>query len=581
MGGLFFLALYYFGTRDRATFFFSIFCILYSYRLVGTSYYSLHTVFPDLNWFVTIRIEYISLFGGVYLFFKYVKNLYPNDVHKAVLYAVSTTCLSLCIITLVTPVYFFTKLLTPFLLLLFLYILYVIAVLVKAYRNKRPAAGFALISVAVLMVMQLMVELDYFGIINSSRWALFGGHIIFFFLQSLILSFRFSFRLKLAKKQAERGLKAKSDFLSTMSHEIRTPLNSVIGMSNLMLQNSPRPDQKEQLDVLQFSANSLLCIVNDILDYNKIEAGKISFEQVEMDIKGIIIKILSGLRMQAKEKGIYLQYEGDEALDCQVMGDPTRFAQVVQNLVGNAVKFTTQGGVTVTVGVISKGQSTVTVKVSVIDTGIGIAKQNQQLIFERFTQEDSTTSRKYGGTGLGLAICKKILLLQNSDLLIKSEPGKGATFYFTQVFKKGKALAIANESAPVAEPAKQKPLLGTLILLVEDNNVNIMVARNFLEGWGAGIEVAHNGQEAIDMLDVARHQLVLMDLHMPVMDGYTAIRKIREQGIGIPIIALTASLPSEVDAEMKGLAINGYVLKPFVPEDLLKKVMSHTVSAET
>jgi len=577
MGGLFFLGLYFFGTRDKATFYFSLFCILYSYRLVGSGDYSLHAAFPDLSWQITIRMEYLSLYGGMLLFFRYIRHLYPLDIYKPFVQAVSVICGLQCIITLASPALVFTKLLIPFLFFAFVCIAYMAFVFIKAYMHKRMAAGYALSSVIVLLVIQLLVELQYFGIMMPSRVLLFAGYVIFFFLQSLILSFRFAYTFREAKRQAEEGLQAKSEFLSTMSHEIRTPLNSVIGMSNLMLRNKPRPDQKEQLNVLQFSAKNLLSIVNDILDYNKIEAGKISFEEIEMNLPEILGNIVAGAKNAADEKGIEVQLKLDEGLDHYVLGDPTRLSQVMHNLVGNAVKFTHDGSVTVELSVLEKKNDYTTLLLSVRDTGIGIPKEKQQLIFEQFTQADSSTSRSFGGTGLGLAITQKILALQGSKLQVNSAAGKGATFYFTQRFK------LSDKKITVCQTADELPgralqlLTGAHILLVEDNQINILVAKTFLESWGAVIDVAENGLEAVNMLDTARHKVILMDLHMPVMDGYTAIRTIREKGIAIPIIALTASLPNEVEEEIKGLDIDGFVLKPFVPDELFKKVQQYAM----
>jgi signal transduction histidine kinase len=482
-------------------------------------------------------------------------------------------CAILCITTMLTPSLFFTSLLHGFLLMLLVCIVYLIAVFVKAYRRKRLAAGYGLMSVGILAGIQVMVELEYFGMTVSSKTLIFTGHVLFFFLQSLILSSRFSYSLKKARNEAEMGLKTKSEFLSTMSHEIRTPLNSVIGMSNLMLLNSPRPDQMEQLKVLQFSARNLLSIVNDILDYNKIEAGKISFERIDMNLREIASLVVAGASQAAADKGIGIRFEADASLSRYVLGDPTRLSQVLHNLVNNAVKFTGEGEVTLELTVLDQRKESISVLFTVQDTGIGIPPEKQQLIFERFTQADSSTSRSFGGTGLGLAISQGILHLQGSKLMLNSEPGKGSTFFFTLSFPLGAAIAPEiTDAAPISATLADKPLTGTRILLVEDNRINVMVARNFLEGWGASIDVAENGQEALDRLDTEHYQLVLMDLHMPVMDGYTAIRKIRGQGMTVPVIALTASLPNEVEQECSGMEIDGFVLKPFLPDELFCKV---------
>lgn len=573
MGGLFFFGLYLFGKNDKAMLFFSLFSMLYSYRIVGSSFYALHSVFPNLDWQITTRLEYFTLFCSIYLFVQYVRQLYPLDVHKPIVKTLSVFCLIVSVTPIVTPSLVFTHIINPFLVLMFFCIGYVLFVFIKAWLNKRPASEYALISIGVMMLVQLIINLEYFGYLIPAKEIIFVGYIIFFFLQSLILSFRFAYSLKQAKNEAEQGLKAKSEFLSTMSHEIRTPLNSVIGMTHLMLKNNPRDDQKMQLDVLLFSAGNLLSIVNNILDYSKIEAGKISFELIEMDIENILNNIVSGSKNAAEEKGINLQLKMPFKGIPKVKGDPTRFAQVISNLVGNAIKFTNEGEVVIALEVKEQTSDNITLTFKITDTGIGISKEKQQLIFEQFTQADSSTSRSFGGTGLGLAISKKILDLQGARLQLESDTGKGATFYFTQSF-----LIQNMPEVPIVPRDKKFPenfnstLNGLHILLVEDNPMNVFVAKSFLEKWGAIIDVAKNGQEALDMLDINLHKLILMDMHMPVMDGYTATRKIREIGISIPIIALTASLPNEVAGEVSGLGIDGMVLKPFVPDELYKVV---------
>ncbi|MDP4258938.1 MAG: ATP-binding protein [Bacteroidota bacterium] len=577
MGGLFFLGLFVFGRHDKTTLYFSLFCILYSYRMVGTDGYVLHTLFSNIPWYLTVRMEYITLSLGAFLFCSYTRHLFPNDTHPIVMKATTWFCLLYSAIILLTPTIIFTGLLHIFLVVMFLCIGYALYVNLRAARNHRSGSFYALLSTVVMLLILLLSNLHYFGLVPPLKLLIFFGYLSFFFLQSLALSHRFADTFKRATLQAQQGLKAKSEFLSTMSHEIRTPLNAVIGMTHLLLANKPRTDQKEDLDVLLFSASNLLSIVNNILDYNKIEEGKISFEQIPMDLAAISRNIVAGLKTAASEKGIALLMEIDGRLDNKLIGDPTRTSQVITNLVHNAIKFTREGSVRlyIRVNYLQSGPAAVTVRVE--DTGIGIAREKQQMIFDRFTQADSSTSRSYGGTGLGLAITRRILELQGVTLHLESEPGKGSIFYFTQDFPLSSEMAGEKTEGP--DPAAQRHLLkGICLLLVEDNPLNVLVAQTILENSGATVDVASNGQEALDMLDTRRHQLVLMDLHMPVMDGYEATVLLRRRGVTLPIVALTASTPKEVESEAFAAGLTDVVVKPFNPDDLYRVILQYIPS---
>ncbi len=380
-----------------------------------------------------------------------------------------------------------------------------------------------------------------------------------------------------AKEQAEQASLAKAQFLSTMSHEIRTPMNAVIGITNLLLKSNPQPDQKKNLSLLKFSGENLLHLINDILDFSKIEAGRVAFEEVDFNLKTLLSGIKQSLGTKATEdKNLKLRMRLDDELPEMLIGDPTRLSQVLNNLVGNAIKFTEKGSVTLTVDLLQTTAEKVTLEFAVSDTGIGIPKDKLDDIFDSFSQASSDTTRKYGGTGLGLAITKKLLELQGSSIKVESEAGKGSTFFFELDFKLSK-LQPEEENNFQVNTAATPNLQGQLILLVEDNPVNIVVASQFLEDWGARVVVAENGSEALDRIEENSFALILMDLQMPLMDGYEAATEIRKKYSEeeLPIIALTADAMQGVHEQISAVGMSDYISKPFIPDELYKKINRH------
>ena len=382
--------------------------------------------------------------------------------------------------------------------------------------------------------------------------------------------------LILARQKAEEAAQSKQLFMSTMSHEIRTPLNEVIGITNLLLQGNPREDQMDYIKTLKFSGNHLLTLVNDVLDYNKMESGKIVFEQTQFDLSEFLEEIMRSYSFRSKAKNLKFDIKKESDLPKAVIGDSIRLNQILSNLLSNALKFTTNGSITVMVKELNRVGNKCSMEFTVSDTGIGISKDKHNLIFDSFTQASPDTTRHFGGTGLGLSICKKLIELQGGTISLESEPGIGSIFRFIiplGVIDKG-------GQKPVAEvPETYTGLEGKKILIAEDNKINFFVANKFLVSWGVTVSHAADGLLALEMLEKDNFDLVLMDLHMPVMDGIEASRIIRKSEDprikNIPIVALTAAIMSESHDKIEDLNINDYVLKPFKPHDLFERIMKH------
>ena len=378
-----------------------------------------------------------------------------------------------------------------------------------------------------------------------------------------------------AKKEAEEASRIKSDFLSTMSHEIRTPMNAIIGFTDLLLTSNFSGQDQEYLNTIKYSADNLMVILNDILDFSKIEAGKLQLEHFEFDLKEKLGYLQKTFEVAAKRKNIELSFALDKNVPTNLIGDPHRLNQILVNLLGNALKFTTEGFVRLAVEVVRDQQDFVDLKIEVSDSGIGIPDDKLSVIFDSFSQAHQNNATKYfGGTGLGLTITRKITDLMNGSISASSDLGKGSTFCVGLTFQKDpKPVAKSN-----AKSGSGFSLSGYRILVAEDILANQILLKHLLQRWGAEFTICNNGQEALEALEKQRFDIILMDLQMPVMDGVTAMRKLRTlfpQFSDIPVIALTADTFAETVAEIASCNFTDFVTKPFKAEELAKKIVQH------
>jgi two-component system, sensor histidine kinase len=383
--------------------------------------------------------------------------------------------------------------------------------------------------------------------------------------------------LKASNEAAEAASRAKSAFLATMSHELRTPMNGVVGMTELLLNGGLAPAQRRSVDIIRRSALSLLKILNDILDFSKIEAGQLETESLSFDLRRATDQVLSVLQSQVDAKGLQLRLDWPADLPTAVIGDPTRFAQIVTNLVGNAVKFTATGSVTLRARMASEDGPILQFQFEVEDTGVGIPPDALPRLFQSFTQSDSSITRKYGGTGLGLAIVRRLCELIGGDCGVRSEFGRGSTFWFTLSLKRdlqhrsAQASGVFQVLRPRRAGAGGEP--GLHVLLVEDNLINQEVTLGMLELIGARASVADNGLRALEMLSVPHeYDLVLMDCQMPEMDGLEATRRTREHergsGAHVPIVALTANAMVGDRDLCLAAGMDDFLSKPFQLREL-------------
>ncbi len=402
-------------------------------------------------------------------------------------------------------------------------------------------------------------------------------------IEGLILDCRDITQRKKDAEELLRAQKAKEQFLANISHEIRTPINGIAGMANLLSKNPSAEEQVTYLNAIKSASENLKVIINDILDLASIDSGKLKFEKIGFNLKNLLTSLINAFAFQAHEKGLTLTFHLEEKVDTILIGDPVRLNQILINLISNAIKFTHTGSIRIDCSVENQTKQRCVTQFQITDTGIGIPQDKLKTIFESFSQADESVTRKYGGTGLGLTISKQLTELQQGTIKVKSEEDKGSIFSVSIPYTIGSTSDVAKTSLHIQKNKTiQNSLKGLKVLLVEDNDINRLYASSILKTWGCLLEMAENGYVAIVKLKNSHFDIVLMDIQMPVMDGFEATKAIRAGDVSknkIPIIALTANATKKDVEKCLETGMNDCISKPFTPEDLFQALVKHSSTA--
>lgn len=582
MCGLFLLGLYAFGQGDKATLFFAAFCLAHSYRMIGAEHYALHQAIPVLPFWLTAKLEYISLYLSISFFWEYGRQILPDVISEKANRFVRWLLYGCTLIVVVSPIgyYAFTlEIVKPLLLLSVGY--GTIALLRTSYRDWQSMLFF-IAGIAALFIVLFGTLLDYMRILQPNPFIVLFAYILFLFFETLHLSKRFATVYQERADVAAMANKAKTEFLTTVSHEIRTPMNGVIGMADLLGQLPLSQEAQSYVDTIKLSGNNLVEIINDILDLSKIEAERMDLESEPFSIHALVNQLLELLKPRAEQKNLLLACEIAEDVPEIVEGDATRIRQVFTNLVSNAIKFTEQGEITVQLRLINQDRTAIKCQLDVKDTGIGIPADRLSTLFLPFSQIDASISRKYGGTGLGLAISRRLAKLMGGDISVNSEENKGSTFSVSLPLKRSTITVDEWKSKHAEIPkrnahqllAEELPLS---ILVAEDHPINQQLMQILLRKLGYEPTIVVDGAGVLNQLQKTSFDLIFMDVQMPIIDGLEATRQIyssfSQKEIPI-IIAMTANALQGDRENCIHAGMHDYVAKPLTPgivEEMIRK----------
>jgi signal transduction histidine kinase/CheY-like chemotaxis protein len=560
IAAVFSLIVYYFQKLDFAFLFFGLFALTYMYRVVGTDTYILHEVFNGLSWYTTIRLEYLSLFLSVIFFTYFYKNLVARRAPEWIFHTIGAASLIMAL-TVMLPPRTFTAFIDYYLVFIAIAILVTTTFYLRAIRLSHTMSWFTTISVFSLIAVMALKISAFFGFGSSHLFFSFFGYLIFIISQTIALSQRFGYNMRLHITQSETAVVSQQNFMNSVSHELKTPMNAIMGMTEFLSRSKLDSDQQSKLETIRKNSEQLNNLLMDLLNFSAIDSGSLKLDIKKFDLKEVVNKAIE--QAGAKDSSnINFKLSYDDNIPEELAGDPDRLGQVIYHILSNAFKFTNKGNVNFSMNMESVEGNLVSLKLKVQDTGIGIKPEDLDKVIKAFNQGNEGNTRSHGGTGLGLTISSNIVELMGGELWIDSEFGQGTTVVCEFVLKTPR-LNLTKHAQELKEEYTEK-IEGLKILYAEDNPINQKLLVMIMKTMGYEVDIANNGLEAWEMALTKRYQIIFMDVQMPKMDGIEATKRIvMDQPERPIIIAVTANAEVADQKRCIEAGMNDFIPKPF------------------